>query len=669
MRGASLLVLLLALGCRRAPAIVELDAAAPALALADDAAAPAAGVALPVRPLSLPRLDSESDFLHYSREVGGERFTKFVIHIATGVIYYVDADVYPMHKDFIFEELLKTPRSKEAERAFDKNYGKDKPDYVMCYLVHHLGPDLWSFAFWDGDKATAVHVRLAYKRLSETFFDAAKVKFRPSSNYQESIAAQVPEIPLLSNDELYKQLGYQPFHLGRAVGRLHVVAVGADFEALSFAPDEIVLLPESLPDITPVAGILSQGFSTPLAHVNLRAGAWGIPNVGAVDAMQKYAKLAGKIVYFEASASTYTLREATPKEIAAAALVKREAGKVQIPKANLGVTALTALDGLRASDASAFGSKTANLGEIVAAKLTGVVVPPAFGIPIAHYAAHLKNAGLDTRIQQMLADPAFRSSQAQRKITLAALRKDLAAAPLDSAFMASLGSALEGLMGDAGAERGVFVRSSTNAEDLPGFSGAGLYDTVPNARGLDAVAAAVKQVWASVWNLGAFEERERYRIDHEHVYGAVLVQIGIDATAAGVLITAHPTDPSNTNTFTINAKSGLGIRVVSGKKVPEILLYNVFNKGLRVLSRTGDDQMTVFDADGGVKNQAAPKGLAVLSTARVIKLGAAAQKLRAIFPKDHPLDIEWLFRDDELFIVQSRPYLVKAAPVATAPTP
>ena len=35
----------------------------------------------------------------------------------------------------------------------------------------------------------------------------------------------------------------------------------------------------------------------------------------------------------------------------------------------------------------------------------------------------------------------------------------------------------------------------------------------------------------------------------------------INATAAGVLVTSHPTDPSDTHTFTINAKSGLGMRV------------------------------------------------------------------------------------------------------------
>ena len=113
----------------------------------------------------------------------------------SSAIYYVDADLYPMHKDFIFAELLKMPRTKEAEQLFDRNYGKDKPDFLMCYLVHHLEPDIWTLAFWDGDKATAAHVRLAFKRMRETFYLASKVKFRPNSNDQEAVAAEIAGDP------------------------------------------------------------------------------------------------------------------------------------------------------------------------------------------------------------------------------------------------------------------------------------------------------------------------------------------------------------------------------------------------------------------------------------------------------------------------------------------
>lgn len=638
------------------------------------------------RPVWTAKLASEDDFLHYSKEVGGERFTKLVIDLATSATYYVDAELYPMHKDFVFGELLKTPRTKEAERLFDRNYGKDKPDFLLCYLVHHLGPDVWSLGFWDGDKATAAHVRLAYARMKDTFYLASKVKFRPSSNDQEAVAAEVREIPQITNDALYKSAGYQPFHKGGATGKLRIVPKGARYEDLLFDRDEIVILPEPLTDITKVAGIVSETLSTPLAHVNLRAAAWDIPNVGLKNAAKTYAALDGRMVRFEAGATSATLRAATEKEIAEAkkASATSRSHAVVVPAADLARTELGSLDGLRARDATAYGAKAANLGEIVSAKLPGVAVPAGFGIPIAHYASHLARAGLDARVHAMVADPEFRKSPERRKAELEKLRAAIRDAPLDPTFVRSLEDALarlakqdrDGRGGrDGGTEAGassvvgtadasapelpgVFVRSSTNAEDLPGFSGAGLYDTVPNVRGSEAIGRAVKQVWASVWNLAAYEERELYGIDHEHVYGAVLVQIGVDATAAGVLVTAHPTDPTDTRTFTLNAKSGLGIRVVDGKKVPEIVLFNTYNRGLRVVSRSDEDTRLVFRADGGV--QEVPnreKGAPVLTDKRVARIADAAAKVRALFPKDRPLDIEWVLRGEEVFIVQSRPFM------------
>jgi hypothetical protein len=478
------------------------------------------------------------------------------------------------------------------------------------------------------------------------------------------VAADVPEIAVVTNDTLYKAAGYQPFHKGSAIGKLRIVRAAA--EASVFAPDEIVILPEPLTDITPVAGIISQSFSTPLSHVNLRAAAWDIPNVGLRDAAKTYAALDGKMVRFDAGDTSASVRAATATEIATWHKERSERTAVQVPKADLAATALSTLDTLRATDASAYGSKTANLGEIVNAKLAGVAVPPGFGVPISYYAAHLKAAGIDARLQALLVDPKFRASLAERKSALEKIRQEIRDAPLAPAFAAALAASLQKLTPEGA---GVFVRSSTNAEDLPGFSGAGLYDTVPNVRGAEAVAVAVKKVWASVWNLAAYEERELYRIDHRQVYGAVLVQIGIAATAAGVLVTCHPTDPLDKNTLTINAKSGLGLRVVDGKKLPEILLYNTFQRSLRIVSRSDEDTMLVFDADGGgVREVPSPKkGEPILTNARVVRLAAAAVKIRGIFPKDRPLDIEWVLRGEDVFIVQSRPYMAGPAALGTSP--
>jgi len=631
----------------------------------------------------IPKISNDEDFQAYSRVVGGERFTKIVVDIKTKATYYVDADLYPLHKDFIFAELLKTARTKEAVREVDKNYGRDKPSFLMLYLVHHEASDLWTLAFWDGDKATAAHLRLAYERVRASFYLEGRVKFRPASDEQEAMAKEAPEIPSITNDQVYKAAGYQPFHTGRAVGKLRVVGAGEKAEDLTFSPEEIVILPEPLTDITKVAGIVSQTFSTPLSHVNLRAAAWDIPNVGLKGAAKAYAHLAGKDVLFEATATSASIRAATKAEIDEAKTSRKALAEVRVPRADLTVTELRPLDALRATDATAYGAKTANLGQIVSAKLPGVFVPNGFGVPIAYYAAHLKAAGLEPEVAALLADPKVKASPEERKARLTKLREAIVRAPIDPALVTKIGAATRLLAapaggGDAGADGGparepaVFVRSSTNAEDLAGFSGAGLYDTVPNVRGEAAVGEAVKRVWASVWNLAAFDERALYGVDHTKVYGAVLVQLGIDATAAGVLVTCHPTNPDERNVFTINAKSGLGIRVVDGKKVPEILLYNVFNKALRVVSRSDEETMLVFDPAGGVREVPNPqKGKPVLTTARVQRLADVAQKVRGVFPNSSPLDIEWLLRGEDVVVVQARPYQggPKRAAKAPGPTP
>ena len=651
---------------RKPPPAVAIDAAVAAPAPALDAAVavvipppPDVIPALPPRRLWTDQLANEDDFLAYSKEVGGERFTKFVIDLKTDAVYYFDVDVYPIHKDFIFKELYKTERTRAANRRFDKNYGPNKTEFMMCYLIHHLAADRWTMAFWEGDIVTPVHVTRAFKRMQATFFAGAKVLYRPDSTYQEKVALQLEGVPTITNDQLYKSSAYQVFNPGTAVGKLRIIPAGADFEDLTFATDEIVILPESLPDITPVAGIISETFSTPLAHVSLRARAWGIPNVGQKGAVSTWEDLSGQVVWFEATSTGMTMRPASASEIAARDAAKNALRAVVLPEADLTATDLRGLDALRATDITAYGSKAANLGEIVHGKLPGFQVPPGFGVPIHYYDAHMRSSGLDQRVTAMLADAKFRTDAAYRKGELTRLRAAIVAAPLDPAFATMLAARLGELTaGDP--ERGVFVRSSTNAEDLPGFNGAGLYDTIPNVKGADAVGKALAQVWASVWNLRAYEERELFQIDHTRVYGATLIQVGVDATAAGVLVTIHPTDPSDRVTYTINAKSGLGLRVVEGKKVPESLLYDSHNHGLRVLSRSDEDTMLVFDGHGGVREVPNPrKGQPILTNKRAITLGTAASRIKTLFPLDKPLDIEWLFVDDELHIVQARPYVVK----------
>ena len=606
----------------------------------------------PARRLWSHQLSTVEEFEAYSKELGGERFAKFVIDLKSDAIYYFDVDVYKVHKDFIFQELYKKPKTKEAVRVFDKNYTANKTDFMMCYLVHHLSQDVWTFAFWDGDLATPEHVTHAYKRMKETFFKGAEVKFRPDSSYQESVARRLVGVPFILNDQLYKAAEYVAFNQGTSVGKLRLVPPNVAESELTFAPDEIVILTTPLADITPVAGIISETFSTPLSHVSLRAKAWKIPNIGLKGARAKLAALDGKQVWFEAKGGTYTLRAATAEEVAAKK--SAEVKKVDLPVADLEHGELWTLDAMRAKDVVKFGTKASNLGEIVNAKLTGFEVPPGFGIPFKYYADHMVKNGLDKKLAAMLTDPAFQKDATVRKQRLAELKAAIMAAPVDKELVEKIKVALAAL---PGADGGVFVRSSGNAEDLDQFNGAGLYDTLPNQRGVDQVTTAMKQVWGSIWNFVAFEDRSRAGIDHLKTYSAVLVQVGAPATAAGVMVTEHPTDPTDEKNYTVNAKSGLGMSVVDGKKVPESLIVSWYNHGIRVLSRSAEDTKLVFDETGGVHEVANPDaGKPVLTNRMAILLADTAKQLTRVF-KSTKLDVEWVFAGDTLYIVQTRPYV------------
>jgi hypothetical protein len=405
------------------------------------------------------------------------------------------------------------------------------------------------------------------------------------------------------------------------------------------------------PDSSDAAvGVITTEPASPLSHINLLARAWAIPNATIRNADALFKSLEGKYVRLDVGESGYSLSPADSRDVAERNREWVKRGDLVTPRADLSYAGLTDLKLQRARDAARFGAKSANLGEIINAKLPGIEVPAGFAIPFRHYHEFVRRNNLDERIAGAVEEDRFVHDPRYRKIRLAEIRRWITEGRDDDSFRRAV---LEKTHREY-AGLGLFVRSSTNAEDLPDFSGAGLYTTVPNVRSDAQLMEAIKTVWASLWNFEAYEARESFGMNHFGVYPAVLIQQGIEADSAGVAITKNPFNPADKGAVFVNAKRGLGIKVVERRRVAEQVVYYPGSKAIHVLTRSDEDSMLLFDERGGVKEVAIEKHRRVLTDGFVKELAHAALRIKRIFG-GRDQDIEWVYKRGRLYIVQSRP--------------
>lgn len=601
-----------------------------------------------------PEINHMQTWQQFAKPVRDAEYSKFVIDIKTKKIYFVDANVFVLHSDFVLDYLLKIPRTTANVKEYNRNYSNKKPSFILGYLTHYPKLNEWTFSFWEGDTIEADAVAEVAKQLRASF-KVAPLKFRPDSSYQERMAAGLEKwhVPLINNAVIYQSMPFQAFNVGTAVGKLTVVPPSKNVENLQFSTHDIVILQQSYPDISPVRGIITTQFSTPLSHVNLRANAWGIPNASLKTAAGDFSHLDGQWVKLTVTEQALSMEKASEMDIKTVEKAEQDKRRIQLPKVDLRHQTLATLEHITLKDMPRYGAKTVHLGVMTQANLP---IPNGFGVPFYYYQEHLRAHGLDKQLQKLLADKRF-SEPVWRKAQLLAFQKNLRAQPIKPATMLKIQQQWEAVLDG----KSVFARSSTNAEDLAGFNGAGLYDSVANITSSVALEDGIKQVWASLWNARAVDERSYFGIPQSQVYASVLIQTAVNARASGVLLTTdiwgHQPD-----TYTINAKWGLGMRVVEGQKIAEQILYDTSNHGTRVISRSDETTMLVFDTHGGIKEVNTPQANAIMTEKRAKALGEQAMKAQALFADYSTLDIEWVLETDRLgrdhfWLVQARPYV------------
>jgi phosphoenolpyruvate synthase/pyruvate phosphate dikinase len=279
----------------------------------------------------------------------------------------------------------------------------------------------------------------------------------------------------------------------------------------------------------------------------------------------------------------------------------------------------------------------------------GLTVPPGFIITALAFREHLEQNKLLTRLNTAVDELAKTESNAKEGL-LSTLRQAIAEAPLAKAVRHEI----EEQYNKLGAGY-VAVRSSGTAEDLPGHSFAGQYDSYLGISNSADCIGAVKKCWASLWTLRAYEYRERNGFDHLSINMAVIVQALIATDTSGVMFTVDPVKDSRSS-IVIEACFGLGEALVSGKVTPD--RFVVSKKRLTLLSSTISEKkiQRTIDRNGLVEERNVPEersSVCCLDKKHAIKLAKLAKKVEAEF--GCPQDIEWAIHKKKIFLLQSRP--------------
>ncbi|HDP89466.1 MAG TPA: phosphoenolpyruvate synthase [Thioalkalivibrio sp.] len=439
-----------------------------------------------------------------------------------------------------------------------------------------------------------------------------------------------------------------------------------------FRTDGIYLLPSTTPELPPVAGILTRGEGSSLSHVQLLARNLGIPNVVLDDALLPWIEpyLGRRVVLAVTPRGRVQIAADGPEWNAVFGLEAQAPDVVIVPdlrKLDLRSTGLRPLGELRARDSGrTVGPKAANLGELAhhypAQVNRGLVVP--FGVfreflnqPIAPGgpAAYDWLRAEYARLQRIL-DPAQR--QAETRLMLERLRHWIVTTDPGDAFREQLHTALVASFGSADT-RGIFVRSDTNVEDLPGFTGAGLNRTVPNVVGFESIVQAIQAVWASPFSERAYAWRQAHMRQPEHVYPAVLLLETFPSNKSGVLVTAD-IETGDHRWLSIAVNEGVG-GAVDGQAAEELRVHRVTGE-TRLLAQATAPRRTEPAPGGGMRQVAASGRGEVLTPDEIEQLRRLANDVERRIPmpitahdRPAPADIEFGFNHGRLALFQIRP--------------
>ena len=562
-------------------------------------------------------------------------------------LWFFNTKKYTYHYAFAADHLNTTSRPVPTHDVFNlREYSNKNRRFEMGSIIHYKDQNLWVMQLMAGDSLTAQEIAQLFSDVKQALWIGSQLHFLPISTEQEaSVQSLANKLSVVSVSQVFKGVHYQPLTQGRAFGYLRVVK--GELDPTSVRPNQILVL-EKLPEEIPVsAALISQQLQAPLAHIALLCGSRGTPNMGLRDALNNkdIQALDGHLVELNIQPQEYSLR-AADIDTANQFWEKLRPLKIKIPDANLKEKNLINVAELKLSNTSFAGAKAAQLGEVSGLK-PALETPGGFVVPLAHYFDHLNKPAVKTLVDDLFSEKTIIIPPEKLYLRLDRLRSIIEATPVNSDLIAHI----KAKMSSFNHSGRWILRSSTNAEDLAGFNGAGLYRSIKiKANASDAdLEDAIRKVWASVWLQTAFDEREWFRLDHRAVGMAILVQPFVDgAIANGVAVTANPFAEFRPGVLINVQASGGSVTGATGDEIPEQHLVYTFTEQ--------------FDAELLSRSSRMPDGKMLLDKSALKDLTQQLVRLHKHFmhrwdDRANAVDVEFLVMPDgHIVILQARPY-------------
>lgn len=468
-------------------------------------------------------------------------------------------------------------------------------------------------------------------------------------------------------------VGFHALNPGLVRGTLHTDITIENIASIK--PAGIYVLPETVSDLPPLAGIITAGEGNPLSHVQLLARNLGIPNVTVnEDIIPELQKHNGKVIIMAVSPAGLVEidldNEKWQNFFGANKSNENVVIRPDLEKLDIEFREFVDLTQLRAKDSGRIvGPKAAKLGElkhIYPDKVAnGIAIP--FGIfrevVLEKSYKDTSTTVFDWMVEQYAHIRSLESDPARHKETAEAFRAELydiiVHSKMDDKFIDSLRKALTNTFGTD--EFGVFVRSDTNVEDLPNFTGAGLNLTMPNVIGFDNLIRAINKVWASPFTKRAFAWRQSHMEKPQYVYPSILLLRSVASDKSGVMVT-EDIDTGNQGVLSVAVNEGVG-GAVDGQSA-ESLRITKADASVRVLATATAPTRREPSPTGGLVELPVSGSETILLPDEIKQLIQFTKELPEKFPsivndagKPAPADVEFGFVNGQLNLFQIRPFL------------